>query len=81
MCHTQSWPNLFIDFIPRSLALCVTNADRQCCVGDESRTPEDESTDAGHRGWTARSSEEAPVMGVERRGCVAQGVFIDQPEY
>ena len=43
--------------------------------------PEDESTDASHRGGTARSSEEAPVMGVERRGCVAQGVFIDQPEY
>ena len=41
--------------------------------------PEDESTDAGHRGGTARSSDEAPVMGVERRGCVVQGVFIDQP--
>jgi hypothetical protein len=43
------------------------------------RPPEDESTDARHRGGTARSSEEAPVMGVERRGCVVQGVFIDQP--
>jgi hypothetical protein len=44
------------------------------------RPPEDESTDARHRGGTARSSEEAPVMGVERRGCVVQEVFIDQPE-
>jgi hypothetical protein len=43
------------------------------------RPPEDESTDARHRGGTARSSEEAPVMGAERRGCVVQGVFIDQP--
>jgi len=44
------------------------------------RPPEDESTDARHRGGTARSREEAPVMGVERRGCVVQEVFIDQPE-
>ena len=44
------------------------------------RPSEDESTDARHRGGTARSSEEAPVMGAERRGCVVQGVFMDQPE-
>jgi hypothetical protein len=43
------------------------------------RPPEGESTDAGHRGGTARSSEEASVMGAERRGCVVQEVFIDQP--
>src|SRR5208337_5458110 len=42
--------------------------------------PKGESTDAGHRGGTARSREEAPVMGVGRRGCVVQEVFIDQPE-
>ena len=29
-----------------------------------------QSTDAGHRGGMARSSVEASVMGVERRGCV-----------
>jgi len=34
------------------------------------RTHEDESTDAEHRGGTVRSSDEASVMGVERRGCV-----------
>jgi len=31
---------------------------------------EGESTDAEHGGGAARSSEEAPVMGVERRGCI-----------
>jgi len=29
-------------------------------------------TDAEHRGGTARSSDEASVMEVERRGCVIQ---------
>ena len=33
---------------------------------------EGESTDAEHRGGAARSSEEGPVMGPERRGCVVQ---------
>ena len=31
---------------------------------------EDESTKAGHRGGTARSSDEGPVTGLERRGRV-----------
>ncbi|WP_112109558.1 hypothetical protein, partial [Mesotoga sp. Brook.08.YT.4.2.5.4.] len=31
-----------------------------------------ESTDARFRGGTVRSSDEAPVMGVERRDCVIQ---------
>ena len=31
---------------------------------------EGESTDAAHRGGAARSSDEATVMGVERRGCI-----------
>ena len=30
--------------------------------------PESESTEAEHRGGAARSSEEDPVMGLERRG-------------
>jgi hypothetical protein len=29
-----------------------------------------ESTDAEHRGGAARSSEEVPVMGAERSGCI-----------
>jgi hypothetical protein len=33
---------------------------------------EGESTDAGHRGGAARSSDEGPVMGLERRGCIVQ---------
>jgi RNA-directed DNA polymerase len=40
------------------------------------RSPEGESTEAGHRGGTARSSDESPVMGVERRGCVVQGYLM-----
>lgn len=34
--------------------------------------PEDESTDAENRGGATRSSEEVPVIGMERRGCVIQ---------
>lgn len=36
------------------------------------RTRKDESTDAECRGGTACSSNEASVMGVERRGCIIQ---------
>jgi hypothetical protein len=32
------------------------------------RSHESESTDARHRGGPTRSSDEVPVMGVERRG-------------
>jgi len=31
---------------------------------------EDQRTDAGHRGGAARSRDEGPVMGLDRRGCV-----------
>jgi hypothetical protein len=34
------------------------------------RSHKDESTDAEYRGGTARMSEEAPVTGVEQRGCI-----------
>ena len=34
--------------------------------------PARENTDAENRGGAARSSDEAPVMGVERRGCIIQ---------
>ena len=33
---------------------------------------EDESTEAGRRGGAARRSDEGPVMGLERGGCVVQ---------
>jgi hypothetical protein len=36
------------------------------------RNREDKSTDAGHRGGSARSSDEGPVMGLERRGRAVQ---------
>lgn len=36
------------------------------------QNPKDESTDAENRGGATRNGEEAPVMGVEGRGCVIQ---------
>jgi RNA-directed DNA polymerase len=36
------------------------------------KTHKGESTDAEYRGGTARISEEAPVTGVEQRGCIIQ---------
>ncbi len=43
---------------PRSLAEARTPSSRNC---------EGESSDAGHRGGPDRSSDEGPVMGLERR--------------
>jgi hypothetical protein len=47
----------------------------QCRVAGESENskgqiPEGESSDAGHGDGPSRSSEESPVMGLERRGRV-----------
>lgn len=38
------------------------------------------STEAKHWGGTTRSSDEAPVMGVERRGRVVWYCLNDQPQ-
>ena len=38
-----------------------------------------EKTDTHPRGGATRSSEEAPVMGVERRGCVIRSGLMCQP--
>jgi len=46
-------------------------------ASDEHR--ERQSTDAGHRGGTARSSGEGPVMGLERRGRADQGQSVANP--
>jgi len=50
---------------------------RLCPRGARGRTPSEEnhegqSTDARHRGGPARSSDEGPVMGLERRGRAGQ---------
>jgi hypothetical protein len=37
-----------------------------------------ESTDACHRGGNFRSSDEVPVMGMERRGVVIQFLFMEE---
>lgn len=45
------------------------NLSPRCEGRTSSRDPDKrESTDAEHRGGSARSSEEVPVMGMERRG-------------
>ncbi len=44
------------------------------------RSHEDESTDAEHRGGVACSSDEVPVMGMERRGYIVQLLTLRQPE-
>jgi hypothetical protein len=36
---------------------------------------EGESSDAGHRGGPSRSSDEGPVMGLERRGRVVRAAY------
>lgn len=38
-----------------------------------------ESTDAEHWGGATRSSEEAAVMAVERRGCIVRPYLCGQP--
>ncbi len=40
------------------------------------RPHENESTDAENRGGVARSSEESPVMGLERRGYIVRLYFL-----
>jgi hypothetical protein len=40
---------------------------------------EGESTDAGHRGGVARSRDEGPVMGLDRRGNVVRLYCVDNP--
>lgn len=52
----------------------------------EARTPssgncEGESSDAGHRGGPTRSSDEGPVMGLERRGrVVLAGLAVNRAD-
>lgn len=58
---------------PRPRAASGASSGRRLLV--EARTPssgncEGESSDAGHRGGPSRSSDEGPVMGLERRGRV-----------
>ena len=41
---------------------------------------EGESTDAGHRGGVARSRDESPVMGLDRRSGVARPYCVGNPQ-
>jgi hypothetical protein len=49
----------------RNVGTCRSDAKGEIQVGGPH---EGESTEAGHRGGVTRSSEEGPVMGLERRG-------------
>jgi len=51
----------------RNVGTCRPDAKGEVQMGGPH---EDESTDAGHRGGAARSSDEGSVMDLERRGCV-----------
>jgi hypothetical protein len=52
-----------------NVGTCRPDAKGEIQIG---RPYEDESTDAGHRGGATRSSDEGPLMGPERRGCIVQ---------
>src|SRR6516164_8148301 len=53
--------------LARNVGTCRPDAKGEVQMGGPH---EDESTDAGHRGGAARSSDEGSVMELERRGCV-----------
>src|SRR6202012_2813886 len=53
----------------RNAGTCRPDAKGEIQMG---RPYEDERTDAGHRGGATRSSDEGPVMGLERRGRIVQ---------
>src|SRR5258705_7339102 len=59
---------------------CPTGPRQRAIVGERERPKRQNrkglSTVAGHAGGPARSSEEAPVTGVERRGRVIRGWFV-----
>jgi hypothetical protein len=44
------------------------------------RPPENESTNARHRGGAVRISDEGFVMELERRDCIVQLYWKDQPK-
>lgn len=50
----------------RNVGTCRPDANGESRAGDPR---EAQSTEAGHRGRAARSREEGPVMGLDRRGC------------
>jgi hypothetical protein len=55
---------------PRAASGAVVACGRSWKGGPQAADPRGASTDAGHRGGPTRSSDEGPVMGLERRGRV-----------
>jgi hypothetical protein len=55
--------------VARNVGTCRLDAKGDAQMGGPH---ESKSTDAGHRDGAARNSDEGPVMGSERRGCVVQ---------
>ena len=60
----------------RNLGTCRSDAKGKVQVGGPHKG---ESTEAGHRGGGARSREESPVMGLDRRGAVMRLYSADNP--
>ena len=71
--HLRGWPHkggvTLVQALVRNVETCRPDAKGDIQAGGPC---EDQSTDAGHRGGATRSSDEGPVMGLERRGCVVQ---------
>jgi len=63
--------------VVRNVGTCRRDAKRE----SQAETPQGESIDARHRGGTARSSEEASVTEVERRGCVTRLFLFDNQRW
>jgi len=60
----------------RNLGTCRSDVKGEVQVGGPHKG---ESTDAEHRGGAARSREESPVMGPDRRGCIVRPHGWGQP--
>jgi hypothetical protein len=79
--ESGGWPDCCLDGIrhgggvtlglafARNVGTCRLDAKGDAQMGGPH---ESKSTDAGHRDGAVRNSDEGPVMGPERRGCVVQ---------
>jgi hypothetical protein len=61
----------------RNTGTCRSDAKGEAQAGSHRKG---ESTDAEHRDGDARSREEGPVMGFDRRGVVIPALLCGQPE-
>ena len=67
-----------IQALMRNVGTCRPDAKGAARVGSPHKR---QSTDAGHGDGAARSSDEGPVMGLERRGCIIQRYSMDNQQW